>query len=128
MASNCETERSKDTKNIGKPIGESHNAKHWCIMAEFQVFDLCDSQKSRVDVPQNLQCLSYEVYTTNIAKIFRNQNIYFSFGTCTIIHQQLVSKLQGFMRIKTSYMTVIRALNVSCCKCYQLFNIRPTIA
>ena len=48
---------------------------------------------------QNLKGLSYEVCSTDIETIFCTWIICHSFGTCTIIHQQLVSMLRVFMRL-----------------------------
>ena len=38
----CETEKLS--------VDEFHNAKHWCIMAEFQTFNLFYYKKNRADV------------------------------------------------------------------------------
>ena len=54
--------------------------------------------KSRVDLVQNLQGLSYEVCSTNTATIFLTRIICSNFGICAIIHQQLVATLRGLMR------------------------------
>ena len=67
-------------------------------MAEFQTFNLCYS-KNRADVAQNLQGLSYEVCSANIATIFRTQITYSGFWNSAIIHQQLVATLREFMRL-----------------------------
>ena len=54
--------------------------------------------KNRVDVSLNLQGLSYEVCSANIATIFAFRLFILVFETCAIIHQQLVTMLRGFMR------------------------------
>ena len=69
--------------------------------------------KDRVDVGQNLQGLSYEVSSTNIARIFRDQIIYSSFrdmrhytpGACcyvTRIYEIRLYKYWGGINLKLS--------------------------
>ena len=48
---------------------------------------------------QTVEGLSYEICSANIATIFRPRIMFIlAFGTCPIIHQQLVAMLRGFMR------------------------------
>ena len=63
LLNQTDTSRKKNLidKRQNQSIDESHNAKHWFIMAEFQIFSFF-FHKNRVDVAQNLQGLSYTKY------------------------------------------------------------------
>ena len=47
-------------------IDEFHNAKQWCIMAEFQTSVVHNSGCGCMVVAQNLKGLSYEVCSTKV--------------------------------------------------------------
>ena len=79
-----------------QPIDECHNAKHWCIMEEFQIFNLI---RKRVDMAQTLQGLSYEVRSTIYCHNFFSLDLFILvLGICAIIHQHIVAMLRGFVR------------------------------
>ena len=71
----------------------------WCgVIVKFLAFNNFDTQKSRMDVAQTLQGLSYKVCSTIPQKYVTFGFFTLAFKISTIKDQQLVAKLRGYLR------------------------------